>query len=1408
MPEPTPPPARPRSRGRRRPWLAAGALLLTLAVLALATLTLPPVQRALVRRALVRAGATDIDLAGLRITPFGLAAQRIAFSRGGLRVAAAPVAVRLRPSRLIFRRTLDVTLLSVAKLEISSASEAAPVPAAPASPAAAPAAGFRGLLRGLHLPFFLAVEQVDLAGDFTLRRGAETAGRWSWTVRGGGLAPGRTGAWDWTGIADPAAPRPLAWSGAGRLRLTEAGEEKGLSRADLTGKVTPPPASAPALDFTVSLVAGPEGETYQVRATAGPGESLELNGGYAAATDLLSGRVTAAAGPELAQRLLGPGLPAATATLSADFSWHPRGQAIELALSLGADAAGLAAWRPNLAPLGTAHLQVDASLRRAHGAWTLDRGLADLTSGNPESLILEAETLHPVVISPLALSPEAIARVRIGRLPLAWANPWLASAGLTFGAGEISGSWNLLHPAAEGSQAPAFVLDPAEPLAAGPVEAKRAGAPALPALTLRASPRLEVSAGGTRLLLGDLHLASAGGDSLDLRTDSAWSAGSVRSQGSLDANLPTLLGGAGQPGPFLVTGRWALRHEGSLLRIEALQLATRPAPRAPASFTLALSQPVDLDLAHPGASLAAMPEDLAALQAQGLPLGWISRWLPGRELAGTWASGESRIRFVPGHGFTLETTEPWKLAGLRLGEGGRELFRGDLAVAPAAVFGPAERWLRLAGLDVRDRRGPWLRGQAGLSLRGKDDSAAGGIALQGEMPEPSRWHGTFGLLSFSLSASARLAPNGADLQRFNLTVTHAQGAPLLALTSAEPVHLERTPSAEWLASATSPLRLVTGQIPLAWLNPLLAPRKTTVAGVLPPTELQLRLSPRHFQLAAIAPLAASGFSLVRDGELLVDRGLVRFTPALAGDLTYSLLPVYRLRYDVVAGVTYGYVAAAGTRIALFDGEVQAGGDELRTSTGRASGNLWVDLGALGRLPLLANERLPAKGELRVSLTNDEARTQAVDFRLNVDRLVGRDDRPGAPLEMTGHAAMRPGERVGGFAVQALLRSAPRASDLRFNVRIDNQDLSVVGFSSKLEGGYVSLDAVRAFAAAFSPARAPVPVVAAAAALPAGAPAPAAPPRSGPPWGPWRGKFDLAIRQLASAPYEIDHLTGQLQVDGQSFVLHQLSGDLLGGRWSADFATFYQPGAAGGANALSAHFHLARFDAARVVRLTFPHEPPRLEGLLDLDVSLAGHADQLADLVPRATGTFSLSAQQGVLRLTLPNQDMISTSLILGGTLTFSPEMKALGRVVRQLQQTPFDRLAASGRLEADGNLRLEEFRLDSPQLRLAASGELANAKASELMKEALKLQATIAARSDLGTVLAGLKLLGPPGPDGYRSLTEPFEIGGTVGQPDFRPLYDRLARAASGSSGSWGLIMRKVEAEAAKHLASPAQVNR
>ena len=165
---------------------------------------------------------------------------------------------------------------------------------------------------------------------------------------------------------------------------------------------------------------------------------------------------------------------------------------------------------------------------------------------------------------------------------------------------------------------------------------------------------------------------------------------------------------------------------------------------------------------------------------------------------------------------------------------------------------------------------------------------------------------------------------------------------------------------------------------------------------------------------------------------------------------------------------------------------------------------------------------------------------------------------------------------------------------------------------------------------------------------------------------------------------------------------------------------------------------------------------------------------------------------------LPKQDMIADALVLGGTLTFSSELRALGRFVRKISDIPIDRLQASGTLAPDGRLSLDTFNFDSPELRLAASGTVSGAKTRDILGRPLAVEARLSASGDMAVILKGMHLLEPAGADGFAAMDRPFVIGGSVGQPDLRGLYDVLAQAVDSSHGSWGLLMRKAKSEVEK----------
>ncbi len=307
------------------------------------------------------------------------------------------------------------------------------------------------------------------------------------------------------------------------------------------------------------------------------------------------------------------------------------------------------------------------------------------------------------------------------------------------------------------------------------------------------------------------------------------------------------------------------------------------------------------------------------------------------------------------------------------------------------------------------------------------------------------------------------------------------------------------------------------------------------------------------------------------------------------------------------------------------------------------------------------------------------------------------------------------------------------------------------------------------------------------------------PPDSPPWGFVRGHFILAIETVALSPYTIENLGGRLDITADSLTLGNLSGEVLDGKWSADIATGFKRGDPAGEETLKAHFHLAQLDAGHAVRMRFPNPSAGIDGRLDLDATLSSRANRWGDLIPHASGNFTLTGHKAQIRLTLPKEEMISSSLIVSGAVTFSSELRALGRLVRRLAVVPIDRLQASGTLAPNGDLHLEQMRLESPELRLVAVGDIADAKSRDLMSQPLSVKATLAASGDLAVILKGMHLLGPAGADGYGVMNQPFMVVGDVGQPDFHPLYDLLARAVGGSHGTWGILMRKVQAKVDEH---------
>src|SRR6185312_2270265 len=374
----------------------------------------------------------------------------------------------------------------------------------------------------------------------------------------------------------------------------------------------------------------------------------------------------------------GEGMPAAQPAVLAGRVTLAENQAAGIGrLGFGGQAQGLA---DELAP--SLRLKLDFDRPGPGEAYRLSMGLdmggaqlqADLNNAGPAAAPVEGE-------------------LRLAHVPASWANRWLHAANLSATQGELNLAWKL-------SMGPGTAIFQALELPPDRIQLTRADGRALPPLWIQATPSFTIGPGALAVDLKRLRVANEHGWAADL---------SLRAE-------------AGPP-PI------------EEAQIGSLELrASRAGDRSPV-LTLKLAHPRRIRFSDPPEEILRQgPAEIATFSTRDFPLAWVTRFLPGRTLAGTWTSGESVLRSVPGQGLALATTRPWTFENLRFEEGGKTYFAGRLEVSPSAAYGPGGHWLALKDLLAADDRGARLAGHAAFGLKPADDQSGGGIDIRADLP--------------------------------------------------------------------------------------------------------------------------------------------------------------------------------------------------------------------------------------------------------------------------------------------------------------------------------------------------------------------------------------------------------------------------------------------------------------------------------------------------------------------------------------------------------------------------------------------------------------------------------------------------------------------------------------------------
>lgn len=1320
--------------------------------LVVALLFIPPVQGWLLKRFISTQPGWQLDFARFFAGPTGVEAEGINFSMPGIEARTEPLRVQIAPTQLLRSRQLRIEKVEAQKVRLVITPEkfavTSPTPGTP----------FAGLLPLLQLPLSWAVDHVDLDGQIALNEGGASVAVGDFKIQGGGLEPGQRGEFayelSFNSTLLPIAPDNHVRS-HGTIQITQTGTH-GIARIELRGELTPPAYGALRLPTgKIHLIIDTEmsAETYQTELDFGDAGQFAFSGHIDAGAGKLLGEIEWTLRDSLLASLADTPLPALTADGSGEVVLDL--ESIDFTAALKGRFTGQE-WRrymPELAPVPAFTGDWRAALKRTHDALRLESfALQTQSAAAPTVITLQLDA--PVNL--LALPATPIATFTLRDLPVDWANPWLESSELALHNATFGGRWSV-------------ALDDALTAHLQSLDDARAtgiqitGAP-VSTVDISFPSSATINAETFSMQTVSLQLGTGARDNLtgEFRLDYAIATEAATISTQLRGSLPTVFGDTATSPTIRLDTQFI--QQGDALRLERLKLDLLNPATAAATFSAVLQHPLTLDMnTWWPTDTPTTPTELLQIQFAGLTLDWLGDPV----LAGEIAGGASTLSSTPEGKLQFTTTTPWQTRGLRFGNPSDSPLDAALSVQPNALLDAATKQIQAA------------------------------LTLGADLPNLPHSATTFGPLHAELKLNARNEGNTlAIVDAFDFRLTQSAGArELLSLQADYPFIAGQSNSGTAVLSTLAPLKLKLAELPLAWMQPWADGLQ--LSGTLAPTEFLIASDKTRVQLRPTRPLALSNVSVSREGQKMLHAVDFACYPGLDLTLICKLEPKFELGFEGVARLDDGTVKIAGQPTLDLDVALRFLGDDTKVLPSGIELTSRAKLAAWHQLNWLSQQGLPGNGTLVTRINGDLLGVEPVAFWTRLEGVkTANGDGLVAPLEMVAHGKVDGLKRsvTGDFNV--VLDTQPRRSDAAFRATLDLREADL-HIDSALTSRYLDVAAamnlVDAFTANTQPTGTPASKTTALASTENTS-------LGMPFWSVLRGAFDLDIGTLEFAPYRIDQVTGRLTLEEARAALSNLHGEMFAGTWSGAAQIDYVPNDAQGDHHLTGDFRIKQFQSARVVQTVFPdNDLASLDALINVRAAVNSSGNRLPEMLNRAAVQFEIDGTQGTVRLKVPKQDLIATAAVFGGTILLSPELRALGRLLRKFSEMPVETLHINGARNRNGGITLDEFRFESPQARLLGRGQIVADLETPLMQRPLMLSLDLAAKDETAVILGGMKLLRKEtDAAGFRALKTPLVLRGAAGEPDTQPLYDMLARAVSGSKGTWGFLMRKVQAEVLK----------
>lgn len=311
------------------------------------------------------------------------------------------------------------------------------------------------------------------------------------------------------------------------------------------------------------------------------------------------------------------------------------------------------------------------------------------------------------------------------------------------------------------------------------------------------------------------------------------------------------------------------------------------------------------------------------------------------------------------------------------------------------------------------------------------------------------------------------------------------------------------------------------------------------------------------------------------------------------------------------------------------------------------------------------------------------------------------------------------------------------------------------------------------------------------------------PTAGLPWGGLRGTCSLAVARVVMNPtVSAEQVAAELRFgpDGADLTAAKalvnrscsVSGD---GKLSFDpsRAQHYT---------VQTDFSVTGFDGAWVLGAASHDDAPAIEGTFDCKGSLAGDGASIEAAARTVHGRLDLLSRGGRFRLLktdisnlLVSRDSLGDAVISGigaligrggkgsGKLDDNARMaKDLAAALADLQ---FDQMSVEADLDASGAIRMKDFTLITPDVRLGGEGEIAPDAERPIMDRPLRLKVQIALRGAPAEIARRAKLSdGRTDELGYTIIPHSFKLGGTLAHCDtggLKLLFEQMVVAKGGS---------------------------